>query len=166
MIFCFRISCDCRTDGLNILIPPDYLPYFSLQCPNHPNVLSTSTHHSSLQYTDHFNMKSTYQSIMVLLISTFFFVVRGHNKCVDLTIPVTVTAESLTTAFAPFQNSWESTAFIDRTVARVGTSSPLSGTKTVTDTFSISGQYCTPTGYAAKKNTLQILTHGLGFDKR
>ena len=99
------------------------------------------------------------------LLSLFSGVAFGSGKCINVTIPVTISAESLTLAFPPFQNGYQAEAFIEEVVKRDPSSSPVSGTKNVTETFSISAQYCVP-DTQKKSKTVQILTHGLGFDKR
>ncbi|MCJ1388010.1 hypothetical protein MMC18_000854 [Xylographa bjoerkii] len=107
-------------------------------------------------------MWNTYYSITLL--SLFSGVTFGSSKCVNLTIPVTVSAKSLTLAFPPFQNGYQAEAFVEEVVKRDPSSSPVSGTKNVTETFSIGAQYCVP-DTQKKSKTIQILTHGLGFDK-
>ncbi|MCJ1398728.1 hypothetical protein MMC11_001929 [Xylographa trunciseda] len=100
----------------------------------------------------------------VTLLSLFSGVTFGSSKCINFAVPVTVSAETLTLAFPPFQNGYQAEAFIEAVVKRDPSSSPVSGTKNVTETFSISAQYCVP-DTQKKSKTIQILTHGLGFDK-
>ena len=99
------------------------------------------------------------------LLSLFSGVAFGSSKCINFGIPVTVSAESLTLAFPPFQNGYQAEAFLEAVVKRDPSSSPVSGTKNVTEKFSINAQYCVP-DTRKKSKTIQILTHGLGFDKR
>ncbi|MCJ1416719.1 hypothetical protein MMC32_003057 [Xylographa parallela] len=98
------------------------------------------------------------------LLSLFSGVAFGSSKCINFGIPVTVSAESLTLAFPPFQNGYQAEAFLEAVVKRDPSSSPVSGTKNVTEKFSINAQYCVP-DTRKKSKTIQILTHGLGFDK-
>ena len=51
------------------------------------------------------------------------------------------------------------------TQGRNGTQEALSGYATVEGTYCISTQYCVPDGAGAGNGALQILTHGIGFDK-
>lgn len=64
----------------------------------------------------------------------------------------------------PFPDGYAATAF-----ANVITSRESSGSKpnttSVSKSFSISIEYCTPKIPGPKSSTLQLLTHGLGFDK-
>lgn len=45
-----------------------------------------------------------------------------------------------------------------------GNPPPQSNFTTLTKTFNITGQYCTPSNPGPKANTLQLLTHGIGFN--
>ena len=86
--------------------------------------------------------------------------------CIDFTAPITVTAVSAEVAFPEFQNQFEATAFAAAVLGRDSAqlaSTAFKGEQNVTSTFEISARYCTP----AKKGSgiVQVLTHGLGFDK-
>lgn len=101
-------------------------------------------------------------------LACLFAPVYAHaGQCVDLTIPVTVTSENLVPAYAPFENNYESQYFFNLVTQRNGNISALySGKVNITKTFSISAQYCTPSKKSRKSSTVQLLTHGLGFEKR
>ena len=89
-------------------------------------------------------------------------------KCISFVAPITVTAPSFIPAFPPFTSHYDSVAFLLAATARnaSGAPSPFSGVKNITETFDIGVQYCTPSkgGYHSKRD-VQILTHGLGFDR-
>lgn len=103
----------------------------------------------------------------LLLASPLLALAHSVGNCVELTLPVTVTAETLVFAFPPFADGYQAEAFFSALTRRDGNPGALvAGTKNITETFSISAQYCSPMQKSHKSNTLQILTHGLGFDKR
>jgi hypothetical protein len=112
---------------------------------------------------------STMNKILVLafLFSSATCLATGHGKCVELTLPVTVTAENLVWAFPPLKNGYEATYFFNLLTQRDGNGSALvAGKANITETFSISAQFCTPNKKSHKSKTVQVLTHGLGFEKR
>ena len=110
-------------------------------------------------------MWSIYLTLSVLLIYMLFLPAEAKTRCTDLTIPVTVTVPSFTLSFPQFQNSYQAISFVQQVVKRDISSNPVALGPNRTKTFSISAQYCTPTSQRNSK-TLQILSHGLGFDKR
>lgn len=90
---------------------------------------------------------------------------RAAYHCIDFFIPVTITAPSHQVAFPPFQNHSEAVSFL---VAHSSRDPPAASTifkdvVNVTQTFNISARYCQPSG--VKPTTVQLLSHGLGFDK-
>jgi pimeloyl-ACP methyl ester carboxylesterase len=103
-----------------------------------------------------------------LILSSLFSLTSAtaHGKCTDLTIPITATAENVVWAFPELPNAYAvATFFNDATQWSANTSALVKGKKNVTGTFHISAKYCTPLQPSKKSSTLQILTHGLGFDK-
>lgn len=67
-----------------------------------------------------------------------------------------------------FQSGYDATAFllqiVNRTAADPNAPSPLGSPQNLTKTFSINFEYCTPS-ISAGSGTLQLLTHGIGFDQ-
>lgn len=70
--------------------------------------------------------------------------------------------------FPPLQNQYEATSFANALTEQLifpPTSAPSVNLSTLTTTFNISAEYCTPANPGPKAPTLQILTHGLGFNR-
>lgn len=109
-------------------------------------------------------MASSSLSTSTLLTLTFSTLAYAY-KCTEFFVPVTVTAPSFPVLFPPFQNHYQSVAFLDELTARNAASqpSPLGNPKNVTESFQISAEYCTPDGKG--NGDVQVLSHGLGFDK-
>ena len=100
----------------------------------------------------------------LLLLGLKFVVARN---CQNLTVDVSVTARN-----AVFDNietpetDLEVTAFVlGATQQGVnGTEKALSGYATVSGRYNISAEYCQPEN-SPEDYTLQVLTHGVGYDK-
>ena len=102
-----------------------------------------------------------------LFLSPLSTLAIAYGKCVDLTIPVTATAENIVWAFPPLKDAYQVTSFFNLATQRNGNASALVASKAnITKAFAISARYCTPTKISPKSDIVQILTHGLGFDKR
>ncbi len=89
-------------------------------------------------------------------------------QCSSFNTTITVSAPFYQPAFAPFANHYQSVALLNAVTARDASTaaSPFKGAVNVVETFSISAEYCTPTAYQHPAHLdVQILTHGLGFDK-
>lgn len=94
--------------------------------------------------------------------------IASAKTCYNMTIPVTAAAEN-----ADFggietpQTNLDATAFIlDATrQGGSGTEDFLTGSKNVSGQYEISARYCMPSNAGGIAPTLQILTHGMGFDK-
>ena len=93
-------------------------------------------------------------------------------SCRNFIVPVEVTAPSFEVAFPEFTNQLESVAFLleltSTSSSSSGSTSLFKGHPNVTSTFNISARYCSPSNLgSSNKNakTVQVLTHGLGFDK-
>lgn len=87
-------------------------------------------------------------------------------SCTSFVLPVTVT--NVTTWIFPetlFPNGYAATAFAN-TITQRDFQNALPPLSSVTATYNISMQYCTPAMPSPKAKILQILSHGLGFDKR
>jgi pimeloyl-ACP methyl ester carboxylesterase len=100
-------------------------------------------------------------------ILAFFFGFVAAKSCVNLTIPVTISSRNgVFNNYAIPETPLDSTAFSLNltTFAKNATAEALTGYATVSGTYQISAQLCTPTTKGSH-NTVQVLTHGLGFDK-
>ena len=89
----------------------------------------------------------------------------GYN-CTSFLVPITVT--NITTIIPPFPHpfpdGYAATALSNAITLRDAPAASANLT-TLTATFNISAEYCTPHKITAKSATLQILSHGLGFNK-
>ncbi len=104
-------------------------------------------------------------SILALLAAT-----AVARTCNNITIPVSISSRN-----AVFNNIATPQTPLDPTTfalnqTRQGhnfTNEALTGYATVSGNYNISAQFCSPDGYEAnlKYQTIQILTHGIGFDK-
>ncbi|KAJ5105263.1 hypothetical protein NUU61_002610 [Penicillium alfredii] len=90
------------------------------------------------------------------------------KTCHNITVEVPVTARNglFDKVQTPKTNS-EATAFAISATKQGGngTQAALSGYHTVSGHYNISAQYCVPKQAKGNGHTLQILTHGIGFDK-
>jgi len=91
------------------------------------------------------------------------------RTCTNITVPVDISART-----AVFGNidvpvgPLDSTTFIQNVTRQGGnfTAQALSGYNTTSGTYNISAKYCVPDGANATwPSTIQVLTHGIGFDK-
>ena len=90
------------------------------------------------------------------------------KNCMNASVPVTVSARTgvYGNVQVPQTNS-EVVSFIQN-VGKQGrnyTEVALTGYDTIAKTYNISTQFCTPDNDAATNPTVQVLTHGIGFDK-
>lgn len=91
------------------------------------------------------------------------------RTCTNITVPVTISART-----AVFGNLAVPIGPLDPTIfilnqTRQGnnaTAAALTGYNTTSGTYNISAKYCVPDGANATwPSTIQVLTHGIGFDK-
>ena len=91
------------------------------------------------------------------------------KTCVNMTVPVTISARTGVFDIPVPQTNLGATAFIQNQTqqGRNFTETALSGYATTAGTYQISAQFCMPSSMDATTAdpTLQILTHGIGFDK-
>ena len=91
------------------------------------------------------------------------------KTCINMTVPVTISARTGIFNIAVPQTNLDATTFIQNQTqqGRNFTQTALSGYATTSGTYNISAQFCMPSSMnaTATKPTLQILTHGIGFDK-
>jgi pimeloyl-ACP methyl ester carboxylesterase len=78
-------------------------------------------------------------------------------------VPV-INATVVIPPFLEFANQYAATAFANQGTIRTPATPQLNLTS-LTRTFNISGEYCTPAKPGPKASTLHILTHGIGFNR-
>lgn len=91
------------------------------------------------------------------------------QQCQNITIPVSVNAtNSVLNQNAPYpQNQSQVTAFISSfiTIPQPSSANFINGTFQNVETYNITATYCPATTNSTSKKALQILVHGIGFDK-
>ena len=88
------------------------------------------------------------------------------RQCVNLTIPVDIASRQGQFKEVPVQTNLEVGAFVTRynQFDFNYTAALLEGYQTLEKSYKISASYCQPD--SGSKGTIQLLTHGIGFDKR
>lgn len=88
------------------------------------------------------------------------------KKCISTMIPVHILARQGIFDVPIMNNNLDATAFSQNLTSISGnfTNAALTGYKTVTGNVRISAEFCHP-DQADKKPVVQLLTHGIGFDK-
>lgn len=89
------------------------------------------------------------------------------KRCEEKIVPVTVTARNAVFGKQKrLVDNFDVTYFLQNatTVGLNYTAEVTTGYTTIRDTYDISVRLCEPTA-VAKKPTIQVLTHGIGFDK-
>jgi hypothetical protein len=85
-----------------------------------------------------------------------------HAACFDIVVPIEVDVNVTNFNVVPFANTYESKDFLANSIARDANISALVGNSTrLQKTYNIGLTYCSP----ANPKGLQILTHGIGFDR-
>jgi len=92
------------------------------------------------------------------------------KRCINATVPVTISARQGVFNLAVPQSNLEATDFLlNQTMqGRNFTNTVLTGYNTTSGIYNISTEFCMPTtgpGANATNPTVQVLTHGIGFDK-
>lgn len=92
------------------------------------------------------------------------------KQCVNLTIPVDISARTGVFNIDVPQTNLDAATFISNQTrqGRNFSDVALTGYATTSGIYNISVQFCEPSvssGGYGKKPTLQVLTHGIGFDK-
>jgi hypothetical protein len=109
------------------------------------------------------------QTSLVLLFHALASVASGlnaHGACLDLTLPIEVETDILTFNSVPFANTYESKGFLAKSIARNADPAAIVGPTTAQKkTYHIAISYCEPLHQNSKTRTLQIPSHGIGFDK-
>ena len=88
----------------------------------------------------------------------------GGRNCVNFTIPISISARQGLFPDIPAKGNLEVTDFAQKFVqqGRNYSNTILKGYQTVKGDYDISAKYCYPDKVGS---TIQILTHGIGFDK-
>jgi pimeloyl-ACP methyl ester carboxylesterase len=91
-------------------------------------------------------------------------VAYASYSCVEFDVPLSFDAPHAPALFPPFQDHYQSVAFLNGVTSRTATlgASPFGAPENITVDVTIAAFYCTPVG--KKPTTVQVLTHGLGFD--
>lgn len=106
-------------------------------------------------------------ALVVAFLSSF---VVG-KQCVDLTIPVNISARNGLFDIAKITSDLDVTHFVQNMTSLAGNFTQLSllDYQTVTGAFEIAATFCKPDYLTASTTThyptIQVLTHGIGFDK-
>ncbi|QDS75304.1 hypothetical protein FKW77_001367 [Venturia effusa] len=109
-------------------------------------------------------------TILVLFIPVLCVAAAVPSKpnCFDLDVPVHVESQSYPLLVPVFKNGYEATEFVLQATKRdvnPDSSALLGKPVNVSTIFSIGATYCTPSQPSTKSSTLQLLSHGLGFDR-
>lgn len=89
------------------------------------------------------------------------------KRCINQTVPVDISAQQAVFDIAIPQTNLEATDFILNMTqqGRNFTDIILTGYNTTVGTYNISTQFCVPDSSNVTNPTVQVLTHGIGFDK-
>lgn len=107
----------------------------------------------------------------MLLLLLFLLAIAGlapAKQCMNLTLPITLKSRNAVFGRTALPvTALEATTFIQNVTqqGRNFTATALTGYADVSGTYNISTQYCVPSVNNYSNPTVQILTHGIGFDK-
>ena len=89
------------------------------------------------------------------------------KQCVNITVPVQISARNGVFNIPTLQSNLDATTFSQNfTNIRANFSqASLLDYATVTGSYSISAKFCKPDNDKSTNPTVQVLTHGIGFDK-
>ncbi|KAK7531075.1 Alpha/Beta hydrolase protein [Phyllosticta citricarpa] len=94
-------------------------------------------------------------------------IAASEKTCLNQTVPVTISSRNGNFSLKAPSDNIEATAFVQN-LSRPGqnySSAILSGYHTVSGTYNISTKFCYDDEKSGTDAALQILTHGIGFDK-
>ena len=103
-------------------------------------------------------------SITVLALAGFV----SAKQCVNTSVPVTIKSRNGVFRSTVFpKTALDVTTFVQNLTQQGQnfTAVALTGYADVTGTYNISTQFCKPSADDAVNPTIQVLTHGIGFDK-
>lgn len=106
---------------------------------------------------------------MVTKSALALFVLAGSvaaKTCMNMSVPVTISARTGVFNIAVPQTNLDATTFAQNQTqqGRNFTETALLGYATTAGTYNISAEFCMPSS-TNTTTTVQILTHGIGFDK-
>lgn len=89
------------------------------------------------------------------------------RQCINFTVPVQISARNGVFNIPTLQSNLDATTFSQNITNIRGNFSQesLLGYTTVTGSYSISAKFCKPDNEQGMNPTVQVLTHGIGFDK-
>jgi hypothetical protein len=102
-----------------------------------------------------------------LVASTLLLAPAAAKRCMNLTVPVDISARTGIFNLAIPQDNLEVPDLVLNITqqGRNFTDIVLEGYSTTTGIYNISTQYCVPSVDNSTNPTVQVLTHGIGFDK-
>ena len=107
--------------------------------------------------------------MLLLTLAPFALLVSSAaaKTCKNLTVPVTISARTAIFKYDVPQTNSDATAFIQDLTqqGRNFSDTIVTGYQTTSGTYNISAQFCTPDDDKSINPTVQVLTHGIGFDK-
>ena len=106
-------------------------------------------------------MAPAYMTVLL----AFAGLAAASYSCINFDVPMSFEAPSLTPKFPRFKNHYESVQFLSDISARdaAAAGSPFEASPVnITVDATIAAKYCSPKG--ATGETVQLLTHGIGFD--
>ena len=105
----------------------------------------------------------TYKALALALLAGL----AAAKICTNMTVPVDISARTAVYDIATLQTNIDATTFIQNLTRQGQNFSEivLSGYATTSGIYNISTQFCAPSASNVTDPTVQILTHGIGFDK-
>ncbi|KAL8948631.1 MAG: hypothetical protein Q9222_005196 [Ikaeria aurantiellina] len=105
-------------------------------------------------------------SSLLLTVAAFSAWVAA-KQCMNLTVPVSISARNGVFNIPTLQGNADATTFAQNLTSIRGnfTQEALLDYATITGTYNISAKFCKPDVENGTNPTVQVLTHGLGFDK-
>lgn len=86
--------------------------------------------------------------------------------CTQLRIPLSITSTAIGFVFPPLRDNKDASNFAFNTFLRRNPPLPtVNGSETISATYTIDAEFCTPLIPTARSTTLHLLTPGIGFDK-
>lgn len=111
-------------------------------------------------------ISSTAAALLALTGSAIFGTAEAYH-CINATVPVTISARQATFGWKTPETNLDATEFALNVTqqGRNFTNAALTGYHTTSGTYNISTKFCMPDTMNYTNPTVQILTHGIGFDK-
>lgn len=105
--------------------------------------------------------------IPLLLASALFVSSVVAKQCINITVPVSVSARNGVFNIPTLRGNADATTFAQNLTSIRGnfTEEALLDYATVSGAYNISAKFCKPDMENGTNPTVQVLTHGLGFDK-